>query len=139
MHGWFWTKYGVTYSCYEYFQYSKIFCLIKLSNKGNEMLSSCSFVFNADIDKKHLWFLINIDLPNFCNKEAETGSLTISVFLLLIWARYCLSSYRFFYVRFLVFYWSIILYFRFYVSNTVNDEITVWGAYQVFSPLPRGT
>ena len=74
--------------------------LFKLSNKDNEMLFAqfCSFVFNASFDTKHIQVLVNKGFPNFCSKDVRTVSLAVSLYMLLLWAGYCLPSYIDFFV-----------------------------------------
>ena len=75
------------------------------------------FIFNI-FDIKHTQFLINKGFSDFCRNDIEADSLTL--FLPLFcwhWTGYCSPSYRFLYVKSLVFYGSIIFFSRSYTCH----------------------
>ena len=64
----------------------------------------CFLAFNAAFDTKHGQPLIKKDFSNFCGKDIETDSLPLFLRLCWLWEGYYLFSYRFLYVKSLVFY-----------------------------------
>ena len=89
---------------------SKILCLLKLRYKDNGMPLFRFVLLSLVLTLAQIsTVLINKDFPNFCSKDIETDFLNL--FLRLswgLWAGYCLQSYRFLYMKSLVFYGLII-------------------------------